>query len=58
MAGGGVGGEVKNEKGYLSTGFKDGGSGLARGLGTEPLGNVVLDKDLGNLVGSQSCDTG
>lgn len=58
MVGGGEGGEVINEKGYLSTGFKGRGSGPGRGLGTQCLGSVVLDKESGNWVGSESSDTG
>lgn len=42
----------------MSTGFKDGGSGPGGGLGTKRLGSVVLDKRSGNLLGSESSDTG
>jgi len=38
----------------LSIGFKDGGSGLGRGLGRECLGSMALEKELGSLVGSDT----
>ena len=40
------------EKGYLSTGFKDGRSGLGRGLGRGCLGSTEKEKELGSVVGS------